>query len=939
MAHHLSAFSLPLCNSAFSTRLQPCMPPISLAKSRVVVHAQQSTTTATKTAFGPDTTNIGGRQSVDYKPAIWNFDHIQSLRNDYTGQSCERRANKLKEQVRVMVEVAADDDPLIQLQLIDMLQRLEVFNVFKDETGKFKACLSKDTEGMLSLYQASYYLTQGETILEEAKAFATKYLKQYLQTQINNKDQFLAKQVSHALELPLHWRVPRLETRWFIELCDNQQSMVNPILIELAKLDFNMLQAVYQEDLKYVFRWDVNAIDHLPDYMKLCFLALHHSINEIAFDWAAPVILLHVYATATNPIAEEVLKSLVEYPNIVKWSGVVLRLANNLKTSPYEIKRGDVPKIIQCYIKETGASEADAREHIRAMHLGRTAQYMYLSGDGHSIEEAETKDRILSLNGGSTSLSSSNKIRGYKPSLKEYIENASIFMATPVILVHAFATATNPITEKAMKSVDDYPEGETYSKRAEEPKEQVRAIIEEAVDDPLLQLNLIDTLQRLGLSYHFQDHIHTILKAMHNTQAWRNEIINNNLYATALDFRLLRQHGYWVPQEVFNGFKEGGTFKACLSEDTEGMLSLYEASYHSVEGESTLEEAKDFTTKHLKQYIQNKKLDDQNEQLSILVTHALELPLHWRTPRLETRWFIDVYHTTKHMNPIILELANLDYNMVQSTHQEDLKHAYRDRLVENFLWSMEMISEPQFGYCRRMSTRILSLITTIDDIYDLYGTLDELELFTNAVQRWDMNEMDGLPDYMKLCFLALHNSINEMAFDEAKLYYSGYTPTLQEYIENAWVSISAPLVLVHAYFFLNNPITQEELQRLEEYSGIIRSSAIVLRLADDLGTSSDELKRGDVPKAMQCYMHESCASEEDAYEHIKFLIEKMWKKMNEDSGYAKSAGNIYSETFIRSAMNLTRMAQCIYLYGDGYGVQDRHTKDNVLSSVIEPIPL
>ncbi|XP_048325438.2 myrcene synthase, chloroplastic isoform X4 [Ziziphus jujuba] len=466
--------------------------------------------------------------------------------------------------------------------------------------------------------------------------------------------------------------------------------------------------------------------------------------------------------------------------------------------------------------------------------------------------------------------------------------------------------------------------GETYSKRAEEPKEQVRAIIEEAVDDPLLQLNLIDTLQRLGLSYHFQDHIHTILKAMHNTQAWRNEIINNNLYATALDFRLLRQHGYWVPQEVFNGFKEGGTFKACLSEDTEGMLSLYEASYHSVEGESTLEEAKDFTTKHLKQYIQNKKLDDQNEQLSILVTHALELPLHWRTPRLETRWFIDVYHTTKHMNPIILELAKLDYNMVQSTHQEDLKHAYR--------WWSNTGLVPKLSFAR---------------------------------DRWDMNEMDGLPDYMKLCFLALHNSINEMAFDvlknrefhiikylknswadlcksylqEAKLYYSGYTPTLQEYIENAWVSISAPLVLVHAYFFLNNPITQEELQRLEEYSGIIRSSAIVLRLADDLGTSSDELKRGDVPKAMQCYMHESCASEEDAYEHIKFLIEKMWKKMNEDSGYAKSAGNIYSETFIRSAMNLTRMAQCIYLYGDGYGVQDRHTKDNVLSSVIEPIPL
>lgn len=55
--------------------------------------------------------------------------------------------------------------------------------------------------------------------------------------------------------------------------------------------------------------------------------------------------------------------------------------------------------------------------------------------------------------------------------------------------------------------------------------------------------------------------------------------------------------------------------------------------------------------------------------------------------------------------------------------------------MENFLWSVGMTFEPQFGYCRRMSTRNLSLITTIDDIYDVYGTMEELELFTNAVER------------------------------------------------------------------------------------------------------------------------------------------------------------------------------------------------------------
>ena len=59
----------------------------------------------------------------------------------------------------------------------------------------------------------------------------------------------------------------------------------------------------------------------------------------------------------------------------------------------------------------------------------------------------------------------------------------------------------------------------------------------------------------------------------------------------------------------------------------------------------------------------------------------------------------------------------------------------RDRLVENLLWTVGFVFEPQFGYCRRILTRVNSLITTIDDVYDVYGTLDELELFTDAVDR------------------------------------------------------------------------------------------------------------------------------------------------------------------------------------------------------------
>ena len=55
--------------------------------------------------------------------------------------------------------------------------------------------------------------------------------------------------------------------------------------------------------------------------------------------------------------------------------------------------------------------------------------------------------------------------------------------------------------------------------------------------------------------------------------------------------------------------------------------------------------------------------------------------------------------------------------------------------MESFLWTVGVIFEPHYGYCRRMSTKVNTLITIIDDVYNVYGTLDELELFTDAVDR------------------------------------------------------------------------------------------------------------------------------------------------------------------------------------------------------------
>ncbi|KAM7530150.1 hypothetical protein LguiB_033560 [Lonicera macranthoides] len=517
--------------------------------------------------------------------------------------------------------------------------------------------------------------------------------------------------------------------------------------------------------------------------------------------------------------------------------------------------------------------------------------------------------------------------------------------------------------------------GETWTRRAGKLKEEVRRMIHKVEGPMINKLELIETLQRLGLSYHFEAEIKTILDSIYNNNHREDGLMNkDDLYATALEFRLLREHGYYVPQDVFNNFKdEFGNFKTCLRDDVKGLLYLYEASYLSTMGENILDEAQNFTHEYLKESLKNYKIDSN---LAKLIIHSLEVPFHWRMPRLEARWFINVYEMRQDMNTTLLELAKLDFNIVQGIHLEDLKHMSRwwkstclgdklsfarDNLVENFYWSVGVIYEPQFQYSRRIITQLASLITIIDDIYDQYGTLQQLEIFTNAVERWDVIAVEELPCDMKLGFLAVYNSTNEMAsvflnqqdsnvisylknawadlckcyLVEAKWCYNKYTPNFEEYMKNAWISVGGALVLVHSYFSLTNPINKEALDSLEKYHNIIRCSSMIVRLSNDLGPSNkDELTIGDNLKSIKCYIHETGGSESDARKHINKLMRENWKSMNEDLILNNSP---FNQIFVRASMNLARMSLVTYQHGNGHGMTDIDL-NRVISLLINPIP-
>ncbi|CAO2149826.1 unnamed protein product [Urochloa humidicola] len=137
----------------------------------------------------------------------------------------------------------------------------DVFDKYRDSTGHFKLDLTKDPRGLMSLYNAANMAVPGETILDEAIAFARCHL-QFLKGKCKSP---IAEQVSRTLELPRYRSMQRLEAIHYIT--EYEQDEVRDIaLLELAKLDFNITRSLHLEELRSLTLWwrDLSSDLKLP---------------------------------------------------------------------------------------------------------------------------------------------------------------------------------------------------------------------------------------------------------------------------------------------------------------------------------------------------------------------------------------------------------------------------------------------------------------------------------------------------------------------------------------------------------------------------------------------------------------------------------------------------------------------------------------------------
>ncbi|KAM0888060.1 hypothetical protein ACQ4PT_028586 [Festuca glaucescens] len=449
--------------------------------------------------------------------------------------------------------------------------------------------------------------------------------------------------------------------------------------------------------------------------------------------------------------------------------------------------------------------------------------------------------------------------------------------------------------------------------RAEELKGNVQELFK-TCSSTSVKMFLVDTIQHLGIHHHFQDEIDAALGEILESEF---SVGSSSLNEVALRFRLLREHGHWVSPDVFDKYKgEDGSFKKDVTHEPRGLLSLYNAAHLLIHGESTLEEAMTFARQHLESMRGCLKppLDKQ-------VKRALHRPLPRSCKRVETLRYISEYGEEEGNNTTLLELAKLDFNLLQHVYLKELKSTtewwkhlsgyidlsfIRDRLVESYTWAYVLYYEKDSELPRSILTKMIVLITTLDDVYDIRATLEESQKLHEAIQSWDESAVSLVPEYLQKLYkellMTFKNIEDEIPINinydiahlkksiqnhvtgylqEAKWSHRNYKPSFKDQVDLTCLTIGAPTVCTSMMVGMGEQIMKQALEWTAGVPNVVVAAGKVVRLMNDIAAFEHRKCKGDTASSVECYINEHNVTGEVAIARIDTLLEYQWRTLNQ----------------------------------------------------------
>ncbi|XP_013650280.1 ent-kaur-16-ene synthase, chloroplastic isoform X1 [Brassica napus] len=511
--------------------------------------------------------------------------------------------------------------------------------------------------------------------------------------------------------------------------------------------------------------------------------------------------------------------------------------------------------------------------------------------------------------------------------------------------------------------------------------------------DQYARLSVIDTLESLGIDRDFKKEIRTVLDETYRCWLRGDEEIRLDLATCALAFRLLLAHGYDVSYDPLKPFAEESGFSNTLEgylKNIVSVLELFKAA-QSYPHESALKEQCLWTKQYLEMELSNWPITSSRDQyLKREVEDALAFPPYASLERLDhrrklLRGFCLESNTRVMKTSIcfpnvcssdILKLAVEDFNFCQSIHGEEMKRLDR-WIVENRLQELKFARQ-KLAYCYfsgaatlfspELSDARISwakggvLTTVIDDFFDVGASKEEMENLIHLVEKWDLN---SVPEYcseqVEIIFTVLRDTIletGEKAFTyqgrsvtdhivkiwldllksmlrEAEWSSEKSTPSLEDYMENAYVSFALGPIVLPATYLIGPPLSEETV-RSPEYNQLYKLMSTMGRLLNDIQGFKRESAQGKL-NAVSLYMirDQDNRSKEEIIESIKGLAER--KRVELQKLVLEEKGSVVPRECKEAFLKMSKVLNLFYRKDDGFTSQDLMSV--VKSVMYEPVTL
>nr|AAM91652.1 putative terpene cyclase [Arabidopsis thaliana] len=501
------------------------------------------------------------------------------------------------------------------------------------------------------------------------------------------------------------------------------------------------------------------------------------------------------------------------------------------------------------------------------------------------------------------------------------------------------------------------------------PKVKNTFMSSQGSDSTKTKILMIYLFVSLGLAYHFEEEIYETLK-----EGFENieKIMagEEDLYTVSIIFWVFRRYGHYISSDVFQRFKgSNGSFKESLIGDAKGMLSLYEAAHLATTKDYILDEALIFTSSHLETLVATGTCPPH---LLARIRNALSICQHWNFEVLVPLDFIPFYEQEKDHDEMLLKFAKLSFKYLKLIYLQDLKILtkwykkldfpskfppyFKDRCVENYFFVLPVFFEPQLSSARMLLTKGFILLGIQDDTFDRYASISEAESLGNSLKRWAPDHsMDKQPEYLKSVLKVILDTFQEFEKElspEGRSYSVKYTieefqasskanvelakwaqvshvPSFEKYMEVGQMEITACVTVAYILMSMGKTGTKEAFEWLKSRPKLVQSLCTKGRLMNDIAGFEDDMSRGYVVNAVNCYMKQYGVTEKEAFKELRKMVVNTHKTLNEEF----LTTTCVSHYVLRETMDFARMIIVTYNGYEGFTRPDEGKIEEYMTSL------